>query len=113
MSTLTREQMRDLIRGNNFKSVSDISTHLKDIFKDLIQEMLEAEIETELGYAKNNGKNTATENSRNVYNHKTIKSEFGEIPIQVPRDRNDEFEPKIIQKYQRKGCAVSVLQIPR
>jgi len=45
MSTLTKEQIRDIIKGNDFKSVGDISTYLKDIFKDLIQEMLEAELE--------------------------------------------------------------------
>lgn len=101
MSTLTKEQVRDIIKGNNFQNVGDISAYLKDIFKDLIQEMLEAEIETELGYSKNDVKNKATDNSRNGYNQKTIKSEFGEIPIQIPRDRNGEFEPKIIPKYQR------------
>ncbi|WP_094548601.1 IS256 family transposase [Petroclostridium xylanilyticum] len=101
MSTLTKEQVRDIIKGNNFQNVGDISSYLKDIFKDLIQEMLEAEIETQLGYSKNDIKNKTTDNSRNGYNQKTIKSEFGEIPIQIPRDRNGEFEPKIIPKYQR------------
>jgi len=101
MSILTKEQIRDIIKGNNFKSVGDISAYLKDIFKDLIQEMLEAELEVELGYSKNDVKNKATDNSRNGYNQKTIKTEFGEIPIQIPRDRNGEFEPKIIPKYQR------------
>jgi transposase-like protein len=100
MSTLTKEQVRDIIKGNNFQNVGDISSYLKDIFKDLIQEMLEAELETQLGYSKNDVKNKTTDNSRNGYNQKTIKSEFGEIPIQIPRDRNGEFEPKIIPKLQ-------------
>ncbi|MBZ4647562.1 MAG: putative transposase [Petroclostridium sp.] len=39
MSTLTKEQVRDIIKGNNFQNVGDISSYLKDIFKDLIQEM--------------------------------------------------------------------------
>jgi len=56
MSTLTKEQIRDIIKGNDFKSVGDISAYLKDIFKDLIQEMLEAELEVELGYSKNDVK---------------------------------------------------------
>lgn len=106
MSTLTKEQVRDIVRGNNFQSVGDISAYLRDIFKDLIQEMLEAEIETQLGYAKNDSKNKTTDNSRNGYSTKTIKSEFGEIPIQVPRDRNGEFEPKIIPKYQRNVSSI-------
>lgn len=101
MSTLTREHVKEIIRGNNFQSVSDVSGYLKDIFKDLIQELLEAEIETTLGYAKNDDKRKETDNSRNGYSPKTLKSEFGEVQIQVPRDRKGEFEPKIVPKYQR------------
>jgi transposase-like protein len=101
LSGLTKEQVKSIVRGNEFQSVSEISSYLKDIFKDILQEMLEAELETELGYAKNDNKSKKVENSRNGYNQKTIKSEFGEIPIQIPRDRNGEFTPKIIPKYQR------------
>lgn len=101
MSMLTKEQVKEIVRGNNFESVADISAYLKEIFKDLIQEMLEAEIETSLGYAKSDIKNKETDNSRNGYSPKTIKSEYGEVQIQVPRDRKGEFEPKIIPKYKR------------
>lgn len=101
MSTLTKEQVKQIVRGNNFGSVNDISSYLREIFKDLIQEMLEAEIETQLGYCKNDSENKATDNSRNGYSSKTIKSEYGQMPIQIPRDRNGEFQPKIVPKYQR------------
>ncbi|WP_420834605.1 transposase [Acetivibrio clariflavus] len=101
MSTLTKEQIKQLVRENNFQSVSDINEYLKDIFKDIIQELLEAELEAKLGYAKDDVENKKTDNSRNGYTPKKIKSEFGEIDIQVPRDRKGEFQPKIIPKYQR------------
>jgi putative transposase len=101
MSTLTKEQVRDLVRGNNFQKVSDITTYLKDVFKDVIQEVLEEEIETELGYAKKGIDNKVTDNSRNGYTPKTLKTEFGEVKVQVPRDRKGEYEPKIVPKYQR------------
>lgn len=39
MSTLTKEQVKALVRGNNFQSVTDVTTYLKDIFKDVIQEL--------------------------------------------------------------------------
>ena len=71
MSTLTKEQVKQLVRGNNFQSVTDISAYLKDVFKDMIQELLEAEIETKLGYAKNDIESKVTENSRNGYSPKT------------------------------------------
>jgi len=101
MSTLTKEQVKEIVRGNNFQSVTDVSSYLKDIFKDIIEELLEAELEMKLGYAKDDVSNKNTDNSRNGYSSKTIKSEFGEVDIQVPRDRKGEFEPKIIPKYQR------------
>jgi len=101
MSTLTKEQVKEIIRGNNFQSVTDVSSYLKDIFKDIIEELLEVELEMKLGYAKDDVSNKNTDNSRNGYSSKTIKSEFGEVDIQVPRDRKGEFEPKIIPKYQR------------
>lgn len=101
MSTLTKEQVKALVRGNNFQSVSDVTAYLKDIFKNMIQDLLEAELETNLGYAKEERSAKNTDNSRNGYTPKTLKSEFGEVEVQVPRDRKGEFEPKIIPKYQR------------
>ncbi len=101
MSTLTKDQVKAIVKSNNFQSVGDVSEYLREIFKDCIQELLEAEIETSLGYAKNDCENKATNNSRNGYSSKTIKSEYGEIPIQIPRDSNGEFEPQIIPKHQR------------
>jgi len=95
------EQVKEIIKGNNFQSVADVSAYLKDIFKDIIQELLEAELEAKLGYAKDDVENKNTDNSRNGYSAKTIKSEFGEVEIQVPRDRKGEFKPQIIPRYQR------------
>jgi transposase-like protein len=101
MSTLSKEQVKELVRGNNFQNVTDVTSYLKDIFKDMIQELLEAELETKLGYSKDDDINKNTDNSRNGHSPKTLKSEFGEVQIQVPRDRKGEFEPKVVPKYQR------------
>lgn len=101
MSTLTKEQVKDLIKGNNFNTVSDVTTYLKDIFKDMIQELLEAEMDAKLGYTKNDSLNKNTDNSRNGYTPKTLKSEFGEVEVQIPRDRKGEFKPQIVPRYKR------------
>ena len=101
MSTLTKEHVKALVQGNNFQSVTDVSAYLKDIFRDVIQELLEAEMDATLGYSKDDLSSKNTDNSRNGYTPKTLKSEFGKVDIQVPRDRKGEFEPKIIPKYQR------------
>ena len=101
MSTLTKEQVKQIVQGNNFQSVTDVSAYLKDIFKDVIQELLEAELDVKLGYSKNDSENKVTDNSRNGYSPKTLKSEFREVQVQIPRDRKGEFEPQIVPKYQR------------
>jgi putative transposase len=73
---------------------------LKQLTKRLVEKAMESELTHHLGYDKNSpaGKNTG--NSRNGKSSKTIKGDFGEIPIAVPRDRNGEFNPQIIKKNQ-------------
>jgi len=62
--------------------------------------MLEAELESQVGYAKNHHSGNLSGNSRNGYSKKTIKGNFGEAQIKVPRDRNGEFEPIAVKKHQ-------------
>ena len=62
---------------------------------------MEAEMDAVLGYEKNQKGNIVSTNKRNGYSTKTLKSQYGEFPIDIPRDRNGEFEPKLIPKYQR------------
>ena len=62
--------------------------------------MLEVEMEEHLGYEKNSVLGNNLGNSRNCYGKKTMTSEYGDCEIAVPRDRNGEFEPKIIEKRQ-------------
>ena len=71
------------------------------MFKDVLQETLEAEMDTQLGYDKYDISEKQTQNSRNGYSKKTIKSQLGPVELNIPRDRTGEFEPKIISKYQR------------
>lgn len=101
MSTLPKEVLRNMITDGNLKTAGDLHSYLKDMFKDALQEMLEAELEIELGYSKGDKKNKNTDNRRNGYSEKTVKTQFGEIPLEVPRDRNGEFEPVVIPKNKR------------
>ena len=82
------------------KTIGDIQDRLRDLFKDTIQEALEAELEDHLGYGKYSSQGNNSGNSHNGYSKKTIKSRSGQNEIQIPRDRNGEFEPKIIGKYE-------------
>ena len=92
---IAKEQLRQIIRENDLKSVGDVYTLLKNSFKDLLQELLEAEMDATLGYNKNDKGEVESDNKRNGYSPKTVKSEFGEFQLDIPRDRKGEFEPEI------------------
>lgn len=96
-----KEQIRQIITENNINNVADVYTLLKDSFKDILQELMEAELDSALGYQKNQKGDIHTDNKRNGHSPKKLKSQYGEFQIDVPRDRNGEFEPKLIPKYQR------------
>ena len=82
------------------QSTGDIQTKLKRLFAGTIEQMLEAEMDEHLGYEKHSTKGDNSGNSRNGYNRKTIISDYGESEIVIPRDRNGEFEPKVLEKRQ-------------
>ena len=82
-------------------SVEDVHEMLKGLFKDTLQHIFEAEIEEHLGYKKHSVAGNNTGNSRNGYNKKTIQTKFGKTEVEIPRDRNGEFEPRIIGKYEK------------
>ena len=93
--------IKELIDQYGVKTTDDIKDMLKELLGETIQTMLEGEMEEELGYSKYNYDEKNTENSRNGYSPKSVRSEYGEIELDIPRDRHNEFEPKIIPKYQR------------
>ena len=86
----------------NPKDLGGIQEMLKDLFADALQNALEGELEGELGYSKYDYRKKDTTNSRNGYSKKTIESSFGEFELDIPRDRDGEFEPQIIRKNQTK-----------
>ncbi len=75
---------------------------LKQLTKALLERALSAEMTHHLGYEKNDADGRGSGNSRNGNSRKTLKGDFGEIDIEVPRDREGEFEPKIVGKHQRR-----------
>ena len=98
---VAKDQIRQIIAQNNLNSVADVYALLKDSFKDILQELMEAELDASLGYQKNQKGDVQTDNKRNGHSKKNLRSQYGESTIDVPRDRNGEFEPKLIPKYQR------------
>lgn len=73
---------------------------LKQLTKKLVERALEAEMSEHLGHARHEGVTNPAGNTRNGKSQKTLKGEFGELPIEVPRDRHSSFEPQLIPKHQ-------------
>ena len=88
------------------KSVEDVHNLLKNLFKGTLQEILEAEMSEHLGYYKHSVAENNTGNSRNGYSSKTLKTTMGEAEIKIPRDRNGDFEPQIIKKYEKNASEI-------
>jgi putative transposase len=82
------------------QSVEDVHDMLKYLFKDTLQEIFEAEIDEHLGYSKHSNLGDNSGNSRNGYSKKNIKTRFGETELRIPRDREGDFKPRIIKKYE-------------
>lgn len=95
------KKILEILQENyEIESAQDLSSAIKDLFKDSLQEMMNAEFETSMGYQKYDNKTEKT-NYRNGKTKKKLKSEFGEFDFETPRDRNGEFEPKIVPKNKR------------
>ena len=89
-----------IIKEYNPKTVGDMQSALKEVFGPLFEAMLNGEMENHLGYGNNDRGDKETTNRRNGYTHKTLKTSIGEVPIDVPRDRDGSFEPQVVPKRQ-------------
>jgi len=87
----------------DYQSPEDIFSKdgiFKELQKAILERILEGEMTHHLGYEKNDPKGNNSGNSRNGKNKKTMKGDFGQVEIEVPRDRNGGFDPQFIKKRQ-------------
>ena len=85
--------------NENFKTKESFETYFEQLYKQGIEQLLKGELDAHLGYEKHNSEGYNTGNSRNGFFPKTVKSEkFGDMVLQIPRDRNGNFDPQIIPK---------------
>ena len=79
-------------------TTEEMQDALRDIFGPMFEAMLQGEMDSHLGYESNDRGAKSTNNRRNGYTDKTVKSSMGEIDIRTPRDRDGSFEPQLIPK---------------
>ena len=99
MSDGKKEIIARLIDEYNIKSAADIQDALRDLLGETSQGMMESEMETQK--AERQTEDPAYRDSRNGYKPKTLRSNYGPVEIQVPQDRNSDYEPQIVPKYGR------------
>ena len=92
------ELVKAIIDAYQPETAKDVQDALKDIFGPMFEAMLQGEMNSHLGYKNNNKGEKQTQNRRNGYISKNVKTSMGEMTIDVPRDRDGSFEPQIVPK---------------
>ena len=106
MARKDNSKLKELIAEYGIKDLNDVHDFVKMLTAETIQAALDSELDNELGYSKYDYKNKQTSNSRNGYSPKTVQGSMGEVEIQVPRDRDGEFEPQLVKKHQTDISAI-------
>ena len=88
-----------LIEEYQPETVQDLQEALKDLLGDTMEQMLKAELDEHLDYEY--GEKPLSLNTRNGSSKKTVKSSYGNIDLNIPRDREGSFEPQALRKYQK------------
>ncbi len=100
VEAMAKELAKDL------KTEKDLDNLTRHLMKATIETALEAELGSHLGYTKHEKGRREDGNTRNGHSKKTLKSDYGELEIANPRDRNGTFEPQIVKKGQRRTGAL-------
>lgn len=89
--------VKEIIEKQNLKTREDINKFMKELVGELMQKMLDKEFDEHMNYAK--GKHSKNSNSRNgLSSTKEVKTNYGNISIDMPRDRESSFNPVIVPK---------------
>ncbi len=88
------EVLANFIKDNDIKTADDLNNAFKEMYQDVVQVMLENEMSNHLGFDKNSKAPKVTNNRRNGYSDKKVRST-------IPRDREDDFEPVVVEKHSR------------
>ncbi len=97
-----RELMSGYLKQNNvkIKDGTDVNAIMQDMMSVILEGTLDEEMNEELGYSKFDYRNKDTDNRRNGHSQKTMHTSYGDMEIDIPRDRKGEYEPQVIKKYQ-------------
>ncbi len=95
-----RKKLFEVMQQAGIENFEDVQEFFKEMVGTVLENGLEGELEEELGYSKYDYRNKQTDNSRNGYTEKTLKTSLGDMEITIPRDRKGEFDPQLVKKNQ-------------
>lgn len=95
-----RKKLFEVMQQSGIENFEDVQEFFKEMVGTVLENGLEGELEEELGYSKYDYRNKQTDNSRNGYTEKTLKTSLGDMEITIPRDRKGEFDPQLVKKNQ-------------
>lgn len=98
---ISKGLIKEFVKEEKFTNTSQIMDAIKNLFSSALEEVLQCELDEKLGYDKHQRRDDEPQNYRNGSTKRKLKTQVGEVEINVPRDRNGEFEPQIVGKYQR------------
>lgn len=92
---------KDLSGAKTYEDLMGKDGAIKKLLKVSLEQMLEAEMTEHLGYEKNSIQGNNSGNNRNGKTPKAVRTSQGEINLSIPRDRNGQFEPIVVEKHQK------------
>ena len=99
-TAISDEMLDELVQG--VQTEEDLNAVIRQLSKGLLERVLEAEMTEHLGHESGGTVINVEGNTRNGVSHKRVKGELGEVELDIPRDRQGEFEPRLIKKHQRR-----------
>jgi putative transposase len=100
--TKLESALDELLTGKTTEEIVGPNGLLKQLTKALVERAMNAELSQHLGYEKHAAEGRGSGNNRNGTSRKKVQGEFGSVEIEVPRDRNGTYDPKIIPKHERR-----------
>ena len=96
-----KDKLKEYYKKNGVKDTDSLNKLLGQLSKEVIELLMKEELTGFLGYEKYKREDKTGSNSRNGNSEKTVKSSFGEILLDIPRDRESQFDPTIVPKGMR------------
>lgn len=95
MDFTDKKAINGFLEDNEIKDLAQLDLVFKNMAGAMLDKLLEGERDTHLGCSKYDYANKKTDNSRNGYSPKNVKSNYGDVELKIPRDRDGTFEPQV------------------